>query len=64
MKVAKILLWMVLLGLIATQLMALIQKVGNSDIFSYGFIVGKLLLIGLLIIIGKIATNAIDRKTN
>lgn len=64
MKIMKVIIWIVLSGLILTQLLALIEKIGNASAYNLGFVIGKLLLIGVFLIIGKIATRAVNQRFN
>ncbi|MFK8102980.1 MAG: hypothetical protein AB8G15_10665 [Saprospiraceae bacterium] len=64
MKILKILLYIVLGALILAQLFTIVKKLGNPDAFDFGFIVGKLLLIGLFLLLGKIAIRVINQKMN
>lgn len=64
MKILKLLLYLVIGGLILAQLFLIVKKIGNPDAYDFGFIVGKVLLIVLFLVLGKIAIKAINQRKN
>lgn len=62
MKVGKILLYVLIIGAIASQLYAILMKTNLSDEFTVGFITGKVIIILIVLIIGRFAIKAMNQR--
>jgi len=61
MRKSKIILYILVSSLIVFQLLSIFKTIGNSDPYSFGFIIGKLIIIGFTLIIAKIISRFIDQ---
>jgi|GEM_PF-6231086 len=61
MKLSKILIYILFLGLVGSQLSLIFMKVGLSDPYDYGYFVGKIIVVVITFIIFRIVLKFINK---
>jgi uncharacterized protein YebE (UPF0316 family) len=62
MRILKILVYVLFAGLILSQLLLLIRRLGITVSYDYGFILGKIIVICVALIVLRVITKYIDKQ--
>ena len=62
MRILKILVYVLFAGLILSQLLLLIRRLGITVPYDYGFILGKIIVICVALIVLRVITKYIDKQ--
>ena len=62
MRILKILVYILAIALILSQLVAIVGKVGASESYDYGFIVGKVIVVVVVLMMLKWISKYLDKK--